>query len=39
MGAAVNIFLRQVIIHHGLSFKVNLEPIESVEELMKDLDD
>ena len=26
IGAAVNIFLRQVIIHHGLPFRVNLEP-------------
>ncbi len=25
-GVAMNIFLRQVIIHHGLPFRVNLEP-------------
>ena len=36
IGAAVNIFLRQVIIHHGLPFRVNLEPNAETQRAIED---
>lgn len=36
IGAAVNIFLRQVIIHHGLPFRVSLEPNAETQRAIED---